>query len=75
MAETLEFFWLLFQGLLAALVISVAVAAPIACIDSQLPDATTIQHDGHRYIRFKNREAVIHDPDCPCHHTEGEAAQ
>jgi len=75
MGERLEFFWILFQGLLVALVVSWAIVTPIACIDARIPDATTIQHDGHRYVRFKNREAVIHDPDCPCHNAEQEAAR
>jgi len=51
------------------------IVTPIACIDGQLPNAITIEHDGHRYVRFKNREAVIHDPDCPCHNAEQEAAR
>ena len=56
-------------------VLLVAVAIPVSCIDARIPDATTIQHDGHRYVRFKNRDGVIHDPDCPCHNAEQEATR
>jgi len=56
-------------------VLLVAVAIPVSCIDARIPDATTIQHDGHRYVRFKNKHGVIHDPDCPCRNAEQEATR
>ena len=73
MRDFLEFVADLVGPMLVCVALCVLLAIPIACIDAQIPDATTIQHDGHRYVRFKNRDGVIHDPDCPCQHKTPEA--
>ena len=68
-----EFLGVMLVAVAFAIGATAAILIPIACIESRIPDATTIQHDGHRYVKFKNKQAVVHDPDCPCQHKTPEA--
>ena len=51
----------------------VAIGSCETARNAAIPASTTQWHEGHQFIRFKDRPAVLHHPDCPCQHKTPEA--